>query len=455
MLIRFSFIDFSVILTSVLLLSGPLYGQTQRRATDTTQSGSLPAEATLTDIIDFALRNQGSVRQAIIDEEIGEREIASALSGWFPQISAIGNYNRNLIIPTTAFGDEVIEMGQAHTSAVTLQAEQQILNPGLIQAAKAARHIREQNMLNTEQSIINTIVEVSKAYYDILTSHEQVNIVRENIARIEKQLDDATARYESGIVDKTDYKRAQISLSNARADQRRLEEVLKYKYTFLRELIGLRSGEGITLSSDISSMENEILLDTTQRPVYGDRVEFKQLANLKRLQEINTQYQRWTFLPNLSASYNYAWDFRHGRFNGLYGTDYPRSVFGVHLNFPIFQGTKRIQEIRRSRLLEERLDWDIIQLKQRIDSEYQLALSTYRANLTDWKTTRENVELSKEVYEVIQLQYQEGIRTYLDLMMAETELRTSQINYLNALFAVLSGRLDVYKALGKINPGKN
>src|SRR5690606_16581240 len=167
MLIRFSFIDFSVILTSVLLLSGPCAGQAQRRATATTLSGRLPAEATLTDIIDFALRNQGSVRQAIIDEEIGEREIASALSGWFPQISAIGNYNRNLIIPTTAFGDEVIEMGQAHTSAVTLQAEQQILNPGLIQAAKAARHIREQNMLNTEQSIINTIVEVSKAYYDI------------------------------------------------------------------------------------------------------------------------------------------------------------------------------------------------------------------------------------------------------------------------------------------------
>src|SRR5690606_10732884 len=132
-----------------------------------------------------------------------------------------------------------------------------------------------------------------------------------------------------------------------------------------------------------------------------------------------------------------------------------RSAFGLHLQFPIFQGTRRSQEIRKSRLLEDRLDWDLVQLRNRINSEYQLAMATYRANLTDWNTASENVSLSKEVYEIIQLQYQEGIKTYLDLMMAETDLRTSQINYLNALFAVLSGKLDTYKALGIINPERN
>lgn len=427
-----------------------LYGQVADQPT----ARDLPAQATLDDLIQFALDHQARVQQALIDEEIGEREIASALSGWFPQLSAIGSYNRHFIIPKNALGDQVIEMGQPHTSALTLQAEQQILNPGLLQASKAARYIREQNTWNTQEAKINTVVEVSKAYYDILTTHEQVNIVRENIVRIEKQLDDAKARYESGIVDKTDFKRAQISLSNTRSDQRRLEEVLAYKYIFLKELIGLNSSDDIRLSFNIESMENEILMDTTARPIYSDRVEFQQLDARKQLQKINTQYQRWTFLPTFSASYQYALDFSHHQFAGLYGNHYPRSVFGLHLNLPIFQGTRRLQEIRRSRLMEERLDWDRIQLQHRIDSEYQLALATYRANLTDWKTTRDNVALSKEVYDIIQLQYQEGIRTYLDLMMAETELRTSQINYLNALFAVLSGKLDTYKALGRIHSTK-
>lgn len=420
-------------------------------AQETASQQTLPDNANLQDIIDFALQNRASLQQAWIDEEIGEREIASALSGWFPQLSAIGSYNRNIIIPTTVIGDQVIQMGQNHTSAVVFQADQQLLNPGLIQASKAARFIRERNALQTENTEINTVIEVSKAYYDILTSHEQVKIILENINRIQKQLDDAHARYETGIVDKTDFKRAQISLSNSQADLKRINELLNYKYTYLKELIGLRSAAPISLSFDNQLMENEILLDTTQLVAYENRVEYQTLQTLKQLQGVNTQYNKWTFLPNLSASYNYAWDFRGNQFNNLYNQNYPRSVFGINLSLPIFQGTKRIQEIRKSKLQEERIDWDIFQLQQRINTEYELALATYKSNLNDWKVSKENVALSEEVYEVIKLQYDEGIKTYLDLMMAETDLRTSQINHLNALYAVLSSKLDALKALGEIN----
>ena len=411
---------------------------------------ALPANATLSDLIAFALENQGRIQQAVIDEEIGEREIASALSGWYPQISASANYNRNIEIPTTVIGDQVISMGQRNASALVLQADQQLLNPGLMQASKAAGTIRQHNALHTEQTGINTVLAVSKAFYDILTSHEQTNIIRENITRIQKQLDDAQARYETGIVDKTDFKRAQISLSNSLADLKRVEELLQYKYTYLKELIGLEAQDELSLAYDYQSMEQEILLDTTEQVNYENRVEFQQLQATKRLQEINTQYQRWTFLPNLSASYNYAWDFRHDGFRNLYQQSFPRSVFGLHLNVPIFQGTRRIQEIRKSRLVEDRIDWDLFLLKNAIDTEYQRALATYQSNLNDWKTARENINLAEEVYDVIRLQYNEGIKTYLDLMMAETELRTTQIKYLNALNAVLSSKLDTEKALGKI-----
>ncbi|WP_257667072.1 TolC family protein [Parapedobacter tibetensis] len=409
---------------------------------------SLPQNARLQDIIDFALGNRAAVQQALLDEEIGERDIASALSGWFPQISANATYNRNIIIPTLVIGDQVIQAGQNHVGALVLQADQQLLNPGLLQASKAAKYIRQQNDQNTENSRITTVVEVSKGYYDILTSEEQVNIIKENIIRLEKQLRDAKARYETGIVDKTDYKRAEISLSNSKAEQKRVTEVLKYKYAYLKELIGLTADETLTLSFDNASMENEMLLDTTLVVDYNKRIEYQQLQTQRQLQSINTQYNKWTFLPNLSAFYNYAWDYRENRFSALFDQDYPRSVFGLTLNIPIFQGTKRIQEIRKSRLQEERLDWDIIDLKNQINTQYEMAMATYKANLNDWQVAKHNVTLSEEVYNTIKLQYDEGIKTYLDLMTAETDLRTSQINYLNALYAVLSGKLDVHQALG-------
>lgn len=434
-----------------LIIGGWLIGMSSVVAQLRTTNNQITEQASLNELIQFALKHQGNIQKARIDEEIGEREIASALSGWYPQLSGTASYTRNIDLPTSGVGENVVPVGQYHAGAVVFQADQKILNPALLQASKAAGSIREKNALQTELTTINTIVAVSKSFYDILTSHEQLDILRENIARIQKQLDDATARYETGIVDKTDYKRAQISLSNAKADLKRVEELLSYKYTYLKELVGLSPEQPLSLAYDYKKMEQEILLDTLERVNPANRVEYQQIQNLKRIQEINTQYHKWTFLPNISASYNYALDYRHNNINAFFDRNYPRSYFGLNLSIPIFQGMKRIHEIRKSELQENRFDWDLYLLEAAINTEYQRALATYKSNLNDWKTAKANVELAQEVYEVIRLQYNEGIKTYLDLMIADTELKSTQINYLNALNAVLSGKIDAEKALGKLS----
>jgi outer membrane protein TolC len=61
------------------------------------------------------------------------------------------------------------------------------------------------------------------------------------------------------------------------------------------------------------------------------------------------------------------------------------------------------------------------------------------------------VELAKEVYDIIQLQYNNGVRTYLDVTVAESDLRTTRINYFNSLYQVLASKMDVLRALGQID----
>ena len=63
---------------------------------------------------------------------------------------------------------------------------------------------------------------------------------------------------------------------------------------------------------------------------------------------------------------------------------------------------------------------------------------------------KENRSLAKEVYEVIQLQYKQGIKTYLEVILAESDLRNAELNYSNALFEVLSSKTDVQRALGTV-----
>ncbi|MDP4217759.1 MAG: TolC family protein, partial [Bacteroidota bacterium] len=117
----------------------------------------------------------------------------------------------------------------------------------------------------------------------------------------------------------------------------------------------------------------------------------------------------------------------------------------------IFQGTRRIQNIRIAELQVQRVDWDIISLKSVINSQYEQALATYKSHLNEYYLLRENLALARDVFNTIELQYRSGIKAYLDLITAETDLRTAQSNYSNALFQVLSSKLDVERALGTIN----
>lgn len=424
----------------------------QNKAVNQTSTITHSDKASLTELIEYALKHQGSIQKALIDEEIGESEIASALSGWYPQLSGGINYARNIELPTSGVGNSVVPIGQHHAGSFLFQAEQRILNPGLMQASKAAPAIRKQNDLNTELTKINLIAAVSKAFYDVLISQEQIEILKENIARIQRQLDDAKLRYETGIVDKTDYKRAEISISNAKADLKRGEEFLTIKYAYLKELVGLDADQRLNLDYAYEAMEEEILLDTMEVFAPAKRIEYQQISNLRRIQEINTQYNKWTFLPNISASYQYAIDVRNNQFNELFDQRFPRSLFGINLNIPIFQGFKRVHEIRKSKLQEDKIAWELELLEASMRTEHQRAMATYKAHLNDWKTAKNNLILAEEVYEVIQLQYNEGIKSYLELMFSETELRTTQINYLNALNAVLSVKIDAEKALGKLSP---
>ena len=417
-------------------------------------AGTVLRKATLQEVINYALKNKPLVQQSLIDEEIGERDIKSALSGWLPQVNGSGTLNHNLKqqtqILTTNGESSFLTFGGKNISSMVLQADQQILNAGLIQASKTAKYFRQQYKQTTENNKINTVVDVSKAFYDILTSKEQLNIINENIARLEKQYKDAQAQYEAGLVDKTDFQRAQISLSNSKADLKRTQELLKSKYAYLRELIGYTANKEFDLAYDRGEMEKNIFVDTAQVVSYPGRIEYRLLQTQRELQRINTSYNKLSYLPSLSGFYNYGWNYQSQQFNDLYDRVFPSSVIGLKLSLPIFQGGKRTQEIKKSQLQEKRIDLDLVNTRNQINTQYESAMATYKANLNDLNTSKENVEISRQVYNTIKLQYDEGIKTYLDLMTSETDLRTAQINYLNSLYNLLSSKLDVQQALGTI-----
>jgi len=168
------------------------------------------------------------------------------------------------------------------------------------------------------------------------------------------------------------------------------------------------------------------------------------------LQQADVKYNKWAYLPSVTANAAYNLNYFNPRLDNLYSNNFPSSYAGLQVNLPIFQGTKRTQNIRMAELQLTRTDWDIINLQTAISTEYTQAIAAYKGYLNNYYVERENLGLARDVFNTIELQYRSGIKAYLDLITAETDLRTAQLIYSNALFQVLSSKLDVEKALGTV-----
>lgn len=428
---------------SILLYSNAAYSQEESEV----PQGLL----TLDQVIEFALVQSPIIRQAQIDQEIGDQDIKTNLANWYPQITASAAGAYNIKLQQQVIGDQLITFGQKYNSNVLLQADQTIFNRDQLFASRSSKYYRQQLQQVIEDAKINTVVDVSKAFYSIILSKEQIKILDQNLDRLEKQYKDAYSRFDAGLVDKTDYQRASIALTNVKSDRNRVANSFKTKYDYLKQLMGYPENSEFTIDFDLNGAAATIAQDSADPLLLENRIEYQLLQTQQTLNEIQTSYAKWNYLPELSAYYRYNWNYFNADFSDLYRAAYPISAVGVNLSIPIFQGGKRRHQVKSAELQVDRGLVEIENLSNQIKTEYSRALADYNSSVYEWKLIRENMKLAEEVYNIIKLQYDEGIKAYVELVVAETDLQTAQINHINAFYQTLEDKLDLEKALGTIN----
>ena len=412
---------------------------------------------TLGDCLKYALKNQPAVNQSYIDEAIARTNNQLAFSGWLPQVTGAANYQHYFNIPTafsTVNGNlTAVGSGVSNYSIPSVTASENLFSTDLLLAVRASKLNIQEAKQNITATKISLVANVSKAFYDLLLSVEQIGVYKEDTARLKKNQADAYNRYVSGVVDKVDYKQATITLNNSLSQLKTASEAVQAKYATLKLLMGFPAERKFTVHFDTTSMLQEVYVDTNARLQFEKRIEYQELQTAKKMQRETTMYYRLGFLPTLSAFYNYNYEFESNSFSQLYTNAYPYSLFGLQLNIPIFTGFRRNENIHKSRLQEDRTDWDEVNLKLTIYQQYSQALANYKSNLYYLREQGENVDLAREVYNIVKLQYREGVKAYLDVIIAESDLQTSEINYLNALFQLLESKIDLEKAMGDIPAG--
>jgi outer membrane protein len=416
-------------------------------------------EATLPNCIRYGLEHQPAIRASIIDEEITETTIKDKLADWYPQLNIAANFQHYLKMPVSIFPDftnpngpkREIQTGVRNYSTPQLALTQTIFNRDVLLASRTARDVRLTARQTTTANKIDVAAAISKAFYDVLLTQEQIQVLNETITRLDRSLKDAYYQYQSGVVDKIDYKRAGISLNNVKAQRKGAQAQLDARYAYLKQQMGYPAEIPLQVSFDTTHMEGEIALDTLQKVRYESRIEYQQLQTQQRLLQANVKYNQWSFIPTLSAFGSYNVVYQSDEFSKLFSHSFPNSFVGVQLAWPLFQGGKRMWNIRQASLQLKRSEVEMTDLKNGINTQYSQAMATYKSNLSDFYAQKENLDLASDVYNTLTLQYKSGIKTYLDVIIGETELRATQLNYYNSLYQVLSSKIDVEKALGTLS----
>jgi len=413
---------------------------------------------TLAQCIEYAKQHQPAVNISQINIDVAKTTNLINLSTALPQITASGDLIHNIqqsqanasTTGSTTTGS-TSSTGHSYTFVPGIAVSQSVFNPTLLYAYKSAPLYVKQAQQQSDSTKIFLISAVSKSFYTLLLTLEQINVLKEDTAQFGKSFRDAYHQYKGGIVDETDYEQAEITLNNTKAQLKQANENVIPQYATLKQLIGYPTDKQFNVVFDTLEMMKSIHVDTTEQLQFEKRIEFQLLGTNKSLLDQQVNYYRYSFLPTVSAFYNYNLAYQNNHLSDLFSTSYPSSLVGISISVPIFTGFYRLNNLHKAKLQEQVLNWQQTDLKSQINVQYTTALASYKGNYYNLQVLQRNVELSRRVYFVVSLQYRQGIIPYLNVITAETNLINSEINYLNALFQVLSNKIDLEKAMGNIS----
>jgi outer membrane protein TolC len=154
------------------------------------------------------------------------------------------------------------------------------------------------------------------------------------------------------------------------------------------------------------------------------------------------------FLPEVSASFNYALG-GMGNGSSLIGDyDFNSATFGITVNIPIMAGGARLARMQAARLEQEKT---IIALSQR-ETAIESELLELQLRLADahqrFESAYRTVETAQRAVALAQTAYTNGQATYLNVMDAQDKLDMVWLNFVNVNFEYLSAYYDWELAVG-------
>lgn len=415
---------------------------------------------TLSEAIEYALTHQTTVINARVDEEVARNTVKQTIGIGLPQVTTDLSFQDYLKLPTSLLPGEFfgqpgtqipVQFGVKYQASAGFRVDQKIFDGTYLVGLQASKTFRELSTRNSKRTRIETAVAVTKAYYSVLVNNEQLTLIDANLAQLQKSLKDTEAMFKNGFAEKIDVDRLQVLENNLETERENVTRLLALNVDLLKFQMGMPIGRSLALEDSIASVQAEPETVATDTTAYKSRIEYALLQTQKRLNELDLKRIRSQFLPTLSGFYSGSKSYQSNDFSELTRTDFPTSVLGLTLNWPLISGGQRLFQVRNARLEVRKSENDLANLRNTINLEISQTQKLYSNSLRSLDNQRRNLALAQEILRVSRIKYEQGVGSSLEVTTAETSLKEAQNNYINALYDMLINKVDLEKAHGRIN----
>ncbi len=448
---------------------------------------------TLKQAIEYALSNSVDMKNALLDQEIADVKVHEYIGSGLPQIDATVQITHSQPLQRMFFtldknnpiiGDDprLSQLGLPDGSVIalpnffqlnsmgdaSLSASQLIFSGSYFVGLKAAKTYKELASKALEQTKVETIEAVSKAFYAVLINRERLELFNKNIERVDSLLKDTRVLYKNGFTEEIDLNRVQVALNNLKTEKVKFQNLMALAKNLLKFQMNYPMDQAMKIVGEIEDVNTSANLLIVQKvPTdYTERIEYSILETQRELQKLQVRLGKAAYLPTLSAFGKFGYATQSPDILGVFtqetegipegfpvGPDtwYPHGVYGISLQIPIFNGLSRSYKLQQEKIKLLKVENTFNKLEASIDLQVNKARITLKNSLKTLEAQAENVELAEELVRVTRIKYLNGVGSNIELTQAETSLKEAQTNYYNALYELILAQIDLKVAQGTLD----
>jgi outer membrane protein len=402
---------------------------------------SAPAWAeTLQEAIALAYQTNPSLLAQRANQRALDESIVQARAGLRPQLDLTfsGNHSQT-------FGDAAGFDGDSASASIGLS--QTLWSAGRIghgiTAAEAEILAGREDLRDIEQTVLASVIQ---AYADVIRDTEILRIRQANLGVLQRQLEEASARFEVGEITRTDVAQSEARLAQSEADLANAQAQLSVSRAAYAAVVGQSPGD-LAPMPVLPGVPTDF--DSALDVALADNPGIRSAAFSLRAAEANVAAAKAEYLPSARLTASYGGSNRDfDRIGDI--ADTTQLTAGASISVPLFTGglnsSRVAQALERANVAQINVEGERRNALRSVSSAYAQSVSA-RSTL---EAGAEAVRAATVAAEGVRQEAQVGLRTTLDVLNQELELRNAEITLASARRNEYVAQANLLAAMGRL-----